>query len=249
MRNRDYYRRDMKQYQEHRQKNRVLFGITLAIVGAVLMLRTMGLFHFSLEFSWPWILIIIGALSGIKHRFQNNGWWILILVGIANLTPQFMIMGKPSTHFVWPAIIIIAGLAIALRPRRSKEDCRPMGKINSTINTESTINIDVTFGGRKEVVTSKDFKGGTVSATFAGCELNLTQADFTEPSIVIDCRVSFGGVEIIVPSHWEVQNDISPSFGSVEDERTIQTATTADTKKILILRGSCSFGSIELKSY
>jgi Cell wall-active antibiotics response 4TMS YvqF len=98
-------------------------------------------------------------------------------------------------------------------------------------------------------VTSKDFKGGLVNVTFGGCEVNLVQAELTEPTAVIDLRVSFGGVELIVPSHWDIQNEIDPSFGSVEDERTIQTTTTTETKKTLILRGNCSFGSIEIKSF
>ena len=258
MRDRNYYNRyrdsspyseeRLRKFREHRQRNRMFFGIALVLVGGVFLLREFGILpYFMLQFSWPYILIIIGALIGIKHNFRNNAWWILILIGVANLTPQFMIMGRPSRHFVWPAFIIIIGLVMAFRPRRDK--CYPVRTMSSSINTESTLNIDATFGGRKEVVTSKDFKGGVVSLTFGGCELNLTQADFTEPSVVLDCRVSFGGLEIIVPSHWEIQNEINPSFGSVEDARTIQTATSSETKKILILRGTCSFGSIELKSY
>lgn len=251
MRNRNFHRMDPREFQEHRQRNRMFFGIMLALVGIVLMLRTMGLIpHFTFEYSWPIILIVIGVLSGIKNRFRRNGWWIAILIGVANLTPQFMIMGQPSTHFVWPALIILFGLVIAFRPRR--EGCIPTSKggtVNRHINTDSNLNVDITFGGRKEIVTNKDFKGGLVNVTFGGCEINLVQAEFTEPTAVIDLRVSFGGVELIVPSHWEIQNEIDPSFGSVEDERTIQTTTTAETKKTLILRGNCSFGSIEIKSF
>ncbi len=249
MRDRNFYREDYKQYQEQRHRNRVFFGVAIAIIGLILMLTTMKVLPcIDLEFSWPAILIVIGVLIGFKNGFRNNAWWILIIIGIANFTPQFMLFGRPSRDFAWPAIVIIVGLAIALRPKRYKypQQAPPM---SSTINTESNLNIDVTFGGKKEVVTSKDFKGGSVAVTFAGCEINLTQADFTEPSAIIDCRVSFGGVEIIVPSHWDIQNEISPSFGSVEDVRTIQTGPNNETKKLLILRGSCSFGSIEIKSY
>jgi hypothetical protein len=244
----EYSEERMNKFREHRQKNRMLFGLAIALVGTGLLLRTMGLLpYFSLQFSWPYIVILVGIVSGIKHNFRNNAWWILVLVGIANLIPQFMIMGQPSKHYVWPAFIIIGGLAIAFKPRRDKY-CSPH-KITANITSESTLNIEATFGGRKEVVTSKDFKGGIVSLTFAGCELNLSQADFVEPSVILDCRVSFGGLEIIVPSHWDIQNEVNPSFGNVEDSRTIQTATTNETKKLLILRGSCSFGSIELKSF
>ncbi len=250
------YRGDFRQYQEHRHRNRVFFGIAMAVVGVIFLLRALGLLpYFSIECSWPVILIVIGTFIGIKNNFRRSAWWILILIGIINLTPQFTIMGRPSSHVVWPAMIIIGGLAIAMRPRRDR--CYPgvgtamggPGDMNTSINTDGNLNIDISFGGKKEVVTSKDFKGGLVSVTFAGCELNLTQADFSEPSVMIDFRVSFGGVEVIVPSHWDIQNDINPSFGSVEDARTIQTPTTNETRKTLILKGNCSFGSIEIKSY
>jgi len=259
MRDRNYYNRfpdsdpnsgdRMRQYREHRQKNRVFFGILLALVGAAFLLRELDILpYYAMLVSWPIILIIIGIMIGIKNNFRRNAWWILIIIGAANLTPQFTIHGHQSSELVWPALIMLFGLVIAFRPRKDKY-CAPNFNIRSSIITESSLNIEATFGGRKEVVTSKDFKGGVINITFAGCELNLAQADFTEPSVVLECKVAFGGLEIVVPSHWEIQNEVNPSFGSVEDERTIQTPTTSDNKKILILRGNCSFGSIELKSY
>ncbi len=239
----------LKRFREHRQKNRVFFGILLALVGTGFLLRELDILpYYSLLVSWPFILIIIGVLIGIKNNFRRNAWWILIVVGLANLTPQFTIHGHQSSELVWPAAIIIIGLVIAFRPRKDK-NCAPGYKLHSSVTSDSSLNIETTFSGRKEVVTSKDFKGGVVNVTFGGCELNLTQADFTEPTVLLFCQISFGGLEIIVPSHWEVQNEVNPSFGSVEDKRSISTPTSSDNKKILILRGNCSFGSIELKSY
>lgn len=258
MRDRSYYNRfrdsdpyseeKIRKIREHRQRNKMLFGIMVAMVGALLLLRTLDLLpYYSFNEFWPFILIIVGITVGIKHNFRNNSWWVLIIIGVANLVPQFPIMGHPSRHLVWPALIILIGLVIAFLPR--KEYCYKGRVLSSFVTNENTINLEATFGGRKEVVTSKDFKGGIVTLTFGGCELNLVQADFTEPSIVLDCRVSFGGLEIIVPSHWEIQNEINPSFGNVEDARTMQTPATGENKKILILRGNCSFGNIEIKSY
>lgn len=249
MYDRDFKKGGYRQYRKHDPKSRIVFGITLAIVGILYMLRNMGLLpHFSIHFTWPVILIVIGLLIGIKHNFRKNAWWILIAIGTAHLIPRFEVMGTDSSKLAWPAVIILAGIAIALRPRRN-HGCAPEKMVNASITSESTIAVDVTFGGRKEIITSKDFKGGSISVTFAGCEINMVQADFTGPSAVLDCKVAFGSVEIIVPSHWEVINEINPSFGSVEDDRSMQTAAVPELKKTLILRGNCSFGSIELKSY
>lgn len=238
-----------RQFREHDPAGRVIFGIVIALIGVAFFLKTLGILPFALRFSWPVILIVVGFLIGLKNGFRNNAWWILMAVGIANVIPQFYIMGKPSRHFVWPLFVIAMGVMIALRPRRSKRYCRKQMKGPVVITDENKLFIDVSFGGRKEIVTSKDFRGGAIFVSFGGSEVNLTQADFTTPEVELDCRVSFGSVELIVPSNWEIVNEIRPSFGNVEDERVIYANTTGETRKRLILRGTCSFGSIEIKSY
>jgi hypothetical protein len=67
--------------------------------------------------------------------------------------------------------------------------------------------------------------------------------------MVLDVRVAFGSAEIIVPSHWEVVNEINPTLGSVEDQRMLRTPDASIERRTLILRGSCAFGSIEIKGY
>ncbi|MBL7691658.1 MAG: hypothetical protein JNM41_08685 [Flavipsychrobacter sp.] len=228
--------------------NRVFFGVALSLIGLGLLLKALGILPSFVHFSFPVILIIIGLMIGIKNNFRNNSWWILMAIGLANAIPQFEIMGRSSKHLVWPLMLVIMGLMIAFRPKR-KSKCYPQSVINSQITNDNKLMVDIVFGGRKEIVTTKDFKGGIVSVTFGGSEINLTQADFTDEQIVLDCRVTFGGVELIVPAHWEIQNNIVPSMGSVEDERMIYTGQTSDIKKKLILQGTCNFGSIEIKSY
>lgn len=251
---RRYYRQRCRndwRYSRHHRRDRSFFGIIIAIVGVILLLKVIGILSFiTFTLTWPYILIAIGLLLGLKTGFRHAGSWILILIGIAYSVRPFPIFGHSSSELAWPAALIFIGLFIALRPRRKHPYMQPgMSNIDTVTSAENTIDIDVTFGGRKEFITSKDFKGGIVSATFGGCEVNFMQADSTERTIELTLKVSFGGVELIVPSHWEIQNDINTSFSSVEDERTIQTATPAEERKLLVLKGSCSFGSIEIKSY
>ncbi|HXS35729.1 MAG TPA: DUF5668 domain-containing protein [Flavipsychrobacter sp.] len=245
-RNKDYYR-DCRRNRHHHRGDGITFGIIVIAIGIFLLLRTLGVFYFDFALTWPVVLIGIGLIIGLKSRFHNPAWWILIIIGAANLTPQFVIFGQPSTHFIWPGLFIIAGFAIITRPRRRRPPFN--GNMDTITTTDNMLNMDVTFGGRKEIVTSKEFRGGMVTTTFGGTEINLMQADSSVQPMVLTFKVSFGGVELIVPSHWEIQNEINPSFGSVEDERMIRTAPAGDDKKVLILRGSCSFGSIEIKSY
>lgn len=227
------------------------FGFAIVIVGIIILLKKLEVIpYFNFHNNWPYYVIAIGLIIGIKNKFRHNAWWILILIGAASLLRHTELYnGIYLSHIMLPAILIIIGLLLILRPPSKKKgisQCSP-----PTITSENDLLfVNVTFGGRKEIVTSKNFKGGDVNTTFGGTEINLMQADTPDDTISLNVKVSFGEVEIIIPSHWEVKNDIAPTFGNVEDHRTFHnTSTNNEDKKILKLTGSCSFGSIEIKSY
>lgn len=246
--------RDFQQYNRFRERrmrrrgDKTFFGLIVILAGVFILLKKLHFFYVDWQLIWPIALIAVGLMIGLKKRFHNHAWWILILIGVAHLIPEFEINGTSSASLIVPAALIIGGLMIIFRSR-SKRDCRP-NHIETVTNAENVVNIDVTFAGRKEIVTSKDFRGGNIHTTFGGVELNLVQAEAITQPIVLNVKVSFGGVELIVPSHWEIQNEIETTLGSVEDHRAIRTGgSSTEERKVLILRGSCSFGSVEIKSY
>lgn len=223
-------------------------GVLIVAIGLVMLLKRLDVLYFSWHITWPLVLVAVGLFIGIRKQFRNNAWWIITLIGVVNLIPIWEIRdGVYSSEIAAPAIVIIAGIALFFRSRKKKSY---MDNMTSNTTADSFIKVDTTFGGRKEIITSKDFKGGKISATFAGAEINLMQTDSPIQPMVMYFNVSFAGVELIVPSHWEVQNNINPSFGSVEDHRAPRVGSSpTEDKKILVLNGHCSFGSIELKSY
>jgi hypothetical protein len=58
----------------------------------------------------------------------------------------------------------------------------------------------------------------------------------------------FGGSEIIIPADWSVRSEMTSIFGGLEDNR-IKRASDDSPEKILILKGTCVFGGVEIKSY
>ncbi len=233
-----------------RRDGRTIFGFFLIGAGIFALfhtLRELPAFFYYWEFIWPTALIGLGVLLGIRNNFRKNAWWILIAIGLFNLIPVFHIGNVSSHDLAFPALLIGAGLFITFRNKNNRESEKM--RFEMITNGESTLNIENTMGGRKEIVTSKEFRGGNIRTTFGGTEVNLMQADGTVQPMVLDIQISFGSVELIVPSHWEVINEIRPSMGSVEDHRSIRTPDTAFEKRTLMLRGSCSFGSLEVKSY
>jgi predicted membrane protein len=109
------------------------------------------------------------------------------------------------------------------------------------------IEINVAFGSVKKIILSKNFKGGEINC-FMGCsEINLMKADIQKP-ITLEVNTVFGGAKLIIPSNWDVKNEVTAVFGGIEDKRIINSGIT-DPQKIIVLKGTCVFGGIEIAIY
>lgn len=243
----------MSRFENHNRHrgNKIVLGIIIIIIGLALFIRQAGIFpDFDIHITWPICLIAFGLFIGVRNKFSTNAPFIFIAIGVFHLIPAFTfnIGGREvdSEDVAIPALIILAGLLLIFKPRKKK----PWIDTNTTeVVSEGSLEADVVFGGRKEMVTSKDFRGGRITATFGGCEVNLLQADTPAQTILLEVRATFGGCEIIVPPNWDIKNEVETVLGSVEDKRSIRTPDGGDNRKTLILRGSCFCGGIEIKSF
>jgi predicted membrane protein len=247
-----------------KNKNNIsgLFGFIIIIAGVLYLLKQFNVFDFDLEI-WPMFLIAGGIVSGVKRGFDRLTPIILIAIGLVFLIPSFTIMGVPSSKIIWPSFLILSGIWIVLRTNKREttfEEIRSnFSKKEDTESEESSklidavdntfLSIEAFFGGRKEIITSKQFSGCNATAICGGVEINLMQADNSIQPMVIDLRVVFGGIEIIVPSHWEVINEVDVLLGGIEDKRNLRTTNDLGDTKKLLLKGSVTFGGLELKSY
>src|ERR1700681_1887544 len=93
----------------------VPFG--LIVVGGALLMRELGLGIPDWLFSWQILLIVIGIFSGFAHAFRGPGWLIMILIGSFFLMDQ-IIPGFDLHRFIWPAVIIIVGFVMLIRPKK-----------------------------------------------------------------------------------------------------------------------------------
>jgi predicted membrane protein len=244
--------------------NRVLTGVFLLVIGALLMAKTAGVFFPSWFFTWPMILIAVGIYSAFQHRFKGGAWMLFLLVGSIFLADKISDNFYLRPYF-WPIILISTGIFFILRPKsygcqgRKKGNIKDTDEYNYSLLHDGTgtekgptdamnnfFDVTAIFGGIKRNILSKNFKGGDVLAFMGGAEINLTQADFTG-RVMIDSFNMFGGTKLIIPPDWDVQSDVVTIFGGVDDKRP--PATKHDTSKLIILDGTCLFGGIEIRSY
>jgi hypothetical protein len=232
-------------------------GLAFIIIGGFLLARKTGVDFPDWFFTWPMVLILAGVITGIKHRFQNISWLIMLAIGGFFLADEAMIDWNMKPYF-WPILIIGVGVAFILRPKkrwhREKQSWGEIGNENINVGSGPTdySSTDViesvsVFGGVKRIVTSKNFKGGEIICFMGGAEYNFSQADITGP-VEIEIVQGFAGTKLIVPPHWEIRSEFVAIFAGIEDKRHAQPGTF-DPNKILIIKGVTIFGGIEIKSY
>jgi len=258
-----------KQYEVQHRRGRLIGGFAIVIIGGLFLIREMGVWLPEWLFTWQMLLIAIGLVGAIKHRFTTFGWLVPILVGVAFMLQEYW-QDMNVTHYFWPIAIILIGLFMIFRPKKRicrdgshwhrqryghrhhwkqhykyAEDYR---KANESFSKDDYVDFNSVFGGIKKNIVTKNFKGGEVNAVFGGCELNLMQADF-EGTVELEINCVFGGASLILPSNWEIKSEIAAVMGSVEDKRAAHKDIVTDSNKVLILRGNAVFGGIEIQSY
>lgn len=257
---------NFESWERQARRGRVLGGIVVVAVGAVLLARQLGADIPRWVFSWEVLLIVVGIYIGAKHSFRVHGWLIPVLIGSIFLIDD-VAPGIAISHYAWPVIIIIIGLAIMIKPRRKfngrfeerfKERYKKrweeyashrFNSFEGEVNKEDLLDATAVLGSIKKNIISKEFKGGETVSFFGGIELNLTQADINGTAVLEMTNV-FGGTKLIVPPHWKIQSeDLVTVLGSIEDKRPVSRDGAHDPNRVLILKGTCVFGGIDIKSY
>ncbi|HYG03189.1 MAG TPA: DUF5668 domain-containing protein [Chryseosolibacter sp.] len=233
---------------------RVFGGIVLIIIGALFLLKKSGMDIPYWFFSWELIFIAVGIFLGIRHSFRGPLWLIFVLIG-STLLVDDLVPDMDFDRYLWPIIIIAVGLVMIVRPQRKKREEMPVFTTTTASSGASTQEDEVIdsvtiLGGIKRNIISKNFKGGEAVTILGGTELNLSQAD-TQGVIVLELTQIFGGTKLIVPPHWKIlSDDLVCILGGLDDKRPIYQQTGAEeNQRVVIIKGTCIFGGIDIKSF
>ena len=81
-----------------------------------------------------------------------------------------------------------------------------------------------------------------------GAQIDLTEADLAEKS-GLNVFILMGGLELRVPKEWNVQIDVLPIMGGVEDQITKFPDSVVNKDKRFYLTGNVVMGGVEIKRY
>lgn len=227
----------------------ILGGIAI-LLGVGFLFRNLGYFDFNITrylFNWYSWVILAGIITLSKNNGQERIGYGLLAVGGLFLIMDLNIIPGFEIRTWWPLILVAVGVSYIMKAQNSNvpTGAKPDGGIDFIENT----NI---FSGGEYHITSDNFKGGQITNIFGGGEYNLTRSKLSQTTdTVLEVYAIFGGIELIVPSDWEVRSDVTAIFGGFNNRsrRPITDVISTEPKKILYVKGAVLFGGGEIKSY
>jgi predicted membrane protein len=221
----------------------ILPGVILMVIGTAILLDHMGVLPVDrLWRFWPVILIAAGAVR-FAESCNRVFSVMLMLIGTLLLLGNLGLL-RLSWGELWPIILIAAGVMM-IWGRLSMPHWQPTepGDPNKLI-------VNTLFGGVERRISTNSFKGGTVSATFGGVQLDFRGADIEGEEAVLFVEALFGGIDIVIPERWMAIYEGQSIFGGYSDETRppLPDVPGAPARKRLILRGQAVFGGITVKN-
>jgi predicted membrane protein len=195
-----------------------VWGVFLIALGAVFLLRNLGIVWISLHKIWPVVLVFFG----IAMIWQAIGGR-----GSAAREPGSAAGDRAAE-----------GFAAGFEATRGLRETRTVA---------DTIDEFAMFGGGNRLVRTADFRGGTVTAIAGGFDIDLREASMAGPSASIEVFLLMGGMTLRVPESWSVVLNVTPLLGGTDNRTRLQPPPDA-APKTLTISGTLIMGGLEIKN-
>lgn len=229
--------------ESNKNLGRGILGLVLILVGVAIIGDRFNFFpnrimHYII--TWEMILIVLGIIF-ISTKENKTTGIILLVIGLFFWLPNVVHIPFSVRRIFWPSMLILLGVIIIVRSSTSR---RPVIEAGS-LDYIDDVSI---FGGGDKVISSKNFKGGKITAIFGGSKIDLRDAELAPGQNVIDVFCLFGGTTIIVPEGWGVRHDVVSILGGFSQKRDLRGSATIEVGKELVVKGFAMFGGGEIKS-
>jgi len=238
-------------------------GIILIAIGALFLLDNLHIVHVSAWFAyWPVVLIAFGLVKLVDstHTGGRIAGGVMMTVGGLFLADN---LGYLRIDQMWPLILIAIGVFMLwnrMRPgydygqwwprhhhhQRAREWASEHFQYDASSTGGNRIHEVNVFTGTRRVITDQDFRGGKIACVFGGITLDLTGANMSGNSVLLDISAVYGGAVVRIPPTWDLVMRGAGVFGGYSDQ-TIHPPITPETKK-LIVKGGAVFGGVTFKN-
>ena len=219
---------------------RLLVGIVVITLGLLFLLDSAGVLDAgrAIDRWWPLVIVAAGVITLAERPPSVLRGVILTAAGGVLRLFTTDVLEEDAWSYVWPAAIILVGLAIVARwtgrviPAGASED--------------DVVRSIAVFGGSKLLSHAQQFRGAWVTAIFGGITLDLRDARPLPDGATVNATATFGGVDILVPKGWRISVRSTPIFGGVDDKTDHTTTPPADAPTLHV-DAVTIFGGVGIK--
>jgi predicted membrane protein len=208
---------------------KLVAGIFFTVLGVLLTLDNLDIIDAGrvLRF-WPVVLIVVGVLN-LNHAGRRGLSIVAIALGTLMVAARAHLL-RFSLFDLWPLLLIGAGLLIVLRAFGVSAPVQ-RSSLWSVLNT------------RKVTIDPDKLHGSQIISFMGGSTIELTNTGEHEGPVVVEVLAMWGGIEIRVPSGWEVIAEAVPVMGGID----IKTVGAPGGKQ-LVVRGLVFMAGMEIKN-
>lgn len=225
-----------------KKRSSILWGIVLVALGAVFVMKALGVGVDIVFDGWWTLFIIVPCAIGLFTEREKLGNIIGICIGVLLL---LAVRDVISFSMLWelliPVIVILIGLKMILGPIFAGKSDEAYRKAKE--NGKALKNGSAMFGGSDMNFTNEVFEGAELNAVFGGLNCDLRGAEIKGDCVINACAV-FGGIDIIVPDTVNVKIHSNSIFGGVSDEK--KRGFDAG-KPTVYVRATALFGGVDIK--
>lgn len=247
----------MSNLNYRRHSGSLFTGVIIITIGVYFLLKSLGfLVGINLSDYWPLLLVFFGLFRIYNPHSKGSYFWgpLIALTGGLFLAKNLHYINYDIAK-LWPVIPIVIGISILLRPylgpyhfHHQIRQCnghreRKLCKDDSVISDDE-LSISLVLSGGDYNCSSSNFKGGNISLTLSGCEIDLRNVTTAQDEIFLDVNLLLGGIEMRIPDTWSVTYAGTPVLGSFQDN----TRSTRSPEKKLIVRGSITLAGFEVRN-
>lgn len=228
------------------KKDNLFWGLFLIAAAVLILVAKLGAFPDISVMKIFWTLVFSVALvSSLVNLAFPGVYFSLAFLGILYDTELGITAITPWTILL-VALLLSIGTCMIFTPKKKKKikNNEIDGNDFVVFDEEDGNQFDFSssFVGSIKYVNSDNFESANIDAKFAGMKVYFDNAVIKNGHATVNLNVSFAGVELYVPKNWRVDNQMSASFGGVEEKNRNNGADGP----ILTLRGNVSLGGVTI---
>ncbi len=229
------------------KKDNLFWGLFLIAAAVLILVAKLGAFPDMSIMKIFWTLVFVVALVNSLINLAFPGvFFSLAFLGIIYDNELGITAITPWT-ILFVALLLSIGVSLIYTPKKKKKKAehREIEGSDFVVFDEEDGNqfdFSSSFVGSIKYVNSDNFESANIDAKFAGMKVYFDNAIIRNGHATVNLNVSFAGVELYVPKNWRIDNQMSASFGGVEEKNRNNGADGP----ILTLRGNVSLGGVTI---